>query len=462
MQGNAASMLLVVLAGCATPVDPHQLGSLFRRHDDHAVQVAALVVDLDTGETLFSRQAQRLLRPASTMKLLTTAAVCRRDPDGALQTTLSADSLPEGVVTLTGGGDPMLSAADLGKLVSALHKRGLRRVRGGRIRVVDPLAGAARFGQGWMWDDEPATFMPAISAAAIDGGCVTVEAWADATGLAAKLRPVSGDMKLRLRPGPGGMQISRGRYTTPDLVTVSGKVGAGQTERRRISVPDPARFTAWVLAAALERQGILAETPVISVEPTHPNPRDTEHLVHLRRPLAEIIEYTNKTSDNLGAELLLRWLATSAAEPAVPDPGTDVDGIAEIHGYLESLELDPAAYRIADGSGVSHYTLVSAELLVKILVERHRAGSRGREVFWRSLPVAGKDGTLARRMRGTIAAGQVRAKTGTISGVSNLAGYVATQSGRRIAFAILVQNFVGSATPWRRLQDEFCIRLVGL
>jgi len=455
--------LWIGLFSCVAPGDPHDLGPLFQEHDHHAVQVAALVVDLDTGATLFSREANRLVRPASTMKLLTTAAVCRRAPDGELQTTLSADVLPEGVVTLTGGADPFLSAADLRTLVVALQERGLLRVSGNRVRVVDPLLGAGRFGEGWMWDDEPATFMPAITAVPVDGGCVTVLVRDTGSGLEAELQPVAGSMQLRVLPGPGRLRVTRGRYAEPHQVTVSGSLTAEQSVlRRRISVPDPARFTGEVLAGALEQEGLFAKGPVIFMVGSQSEPASEGHRVTLRRPIAEVVQRTNKASDNLGAELLLRWLATLNTEHAALEPGAEVEGIAAIGEDLTSLGLDPGDYRISDGSGVSHYSLISAEVLVRTLEDMHRVGGRSREVFVQSLPVAGKDGTLANRMQGTVAEGRVQAKTGTISGVSNLAGYVTTKSGRRLAFAILVQNFVGSAAPWRALQDSFCARLAEL
>jgi D-alanyl-D-alanine carboxypeptidase/D-alanyl-D-alanine-endopeptidase (penicillin-binding protein 4) len=137
-------------------------------------------------------------------------------------------------------------------------------------------------------------------------------------------------------------------------------------------------------------------------------------------------------------------------------------GRMTVQADLEALGVGDAAVRVADGSGVSHYNLVSADLLVRLLVDMHERGGRGYELFRRSLPVAGVDGTLANRMKGTAAERRVFAKTGTISAVSNLAGYVDTRSGRRLAFAILCQNFVGSAKPWRALQDRVCAALAEL
>ena len=427
---------------------------------------SALVVDLDTGETLFSREAQRLVRPASTMKVLTTAAVCRRAPDGVLETTLSTDNLPDGVVTLTGGADPFLSTQDLHTLVRDLKGLGLKNVHDGRVNVVDPLADAPRFGEGWMWDDEPGSFMPAISAAPVNGGCVTVGVEATDMELEAVLIPVAGEMQLRIQPGSGRLRVTRGRYAAPQLVIVTG--GLKDTEfgpvpdTKRISVPDPARFTAWVLADVLEKEGLLAGAPVVSSGGPLSVPLVGAHGVTLRRSISEVVESTNKPSDNLGAELLLRLLPALGNEGAALVPGSAADGIDVIGEDLARLGLDPTSYRISDGSGVSHYTLVSAEVLVRTLEDMHRVGGRGFEVFETSLPVAGEDGTLSRRMRGTAAEGRVHAKTGTISGVSNLAGYVTTESGRKLAFAIMVQNYVGSSKPWRELQDAFCVQLAEL
>ncbi|MGE3173493.1 MAG: D-alanyl-D-alanine carboxypeptidase/D-alanyl-D-alanine-endopeptidase [Planctomycetota bacterium] len=455
---------VLLLAACATTdatVDT-DLAAPLRRFDTHAVQVAALVVDLDTGEVLLEREADRLLRPASTQKILTTAAACRRAPDGAVLTRLVADTVPEGHVTLFGDGDPFLGADELRALARELHAQGLRSVRDG-ITVVDPLAFGPRFGEGWMWDDEPAAFMPPLTAAPVDSACVTVEVTGQgANALAVQLLPTAGDLEVTAQPGDGALAVSRGRYRDPARIDVTGRVRAGETIRRRLSVPEPARFTGHALAAALAEAGIGdGSLPVRVVAEAAFDPSSAALASH-RRPLAEVVHKTNKDSDNLGAELLLRRLP-QLVDPAAP-MGADAAsrGLAELDRDLQQLGFDPAQFRLADGSGVSHYTLLSARLLVAELVDMHRRGGRTFEVFRQSLPVAGEDGTLSNRMRDTEAHGRVRAKTGTISGVSNLAGYVDTASGRHLAFAILVQNFVGSSTPWRSVQDDLCVRLAEL
>ncbi|MCR9243898.1 MAG: D-alanyl-D-alanine carboxypeptidase/D-alanyl-D-alanine-endopeptidase [bacterium] len=464
MRSSPALLGCLLAVGCTTLGDRHELAELFQPHDQHAVQVAAMVVDLDTGETLLAREHRRLLRPASTMKVLTTASICRRDVDGTITTSLVQDEARAGGVTLLGGGDPFLSSQELTVLVDELASRSGGRPVDGNVTIVDPLHGAARFGEGWMWDDEPYTFMPALSAAAVDRGCVTIEARGRPTGVDARLLPVSGGLELVNNGGSGPLRVGRGRYRDSTRVVVSGTLEADRVTTRRLTVPDPARFTAAVLADELRRhrEGNDADAaPTIRITNVRPALTAAAIRANLERPVADVVHETNKVSDNLGAELLLRRLGALAPDAKL-DAGAVDRGLALIDADLEALGLDPAAYRIADGSGVSHYTLISAEVLVRTLADMHRRGGRAFEVFAASLPIAGRDGTLRQRMQGTAAEDRIRAKTGTISGVSNLAGYVTTRSGRHLAFAILTQNFVGSAKPWRELQDRFCVCLTDL
>lgn len=453
MVRSVASLFLCVISlGCAAPRGeriPETIADL-SGWNDPAVSIAAIVVDLETGERIFERDAARLLRPASTQKLLTTAAMCWRNPEGRFSTQLAIEG---GVATLLGAGDPLLSYTDLLELAQTAQRAGVAAIHA--VQVVDPLFGAPRFGEGWMWDDEPASFMPAISGVPVDGGCVTVQVREGPRGLAASLLPVDGGLRVQVIASDKRLSVERGRYRAADLVTVIGRIRPGETQERRITVPDPAAYTGWALAAALETAGLLDRSHLASAPPSvrGPSPDDARLPVvaTVERSIAEVLLRTNKDSDNLCAELLLRRLAGAELSLA--------DGLATLDEDCAALGLDPAAYRLADGSGVSHYTLVSAELLLRTLVQIHATGGAIEALFRDSLPIAGLDGTLANRMRGTAAEGRVRAKTGTISGVSNLAGYIDTQSGRKLAFVILVQNFVGSAARWRALQDDFCAAL---
>lgn len=461
-------LALVLPVACAAP-GSDELTSMLAAYDDHAVQVSVLVVDLDTGERVFAREPQRLCRPASTMKLLPTSAICRLVPGGSITTRLVASGMPEGEVTLVGNGDPMLSAQDVRELAAELKAKGLVKATGS-VRCADPLLHTRRFGLGWMWDDEPEPFLPVLSGATIDGGCVTVQAKNGEDGLEVKLLPVAGPLKLRVSGGGDRLSVGRGRYRNAEVVRVVGGVIEDHVMERRVTVPDPALYTAHVVGEALQRFGMGGAPD--GYEVVLPSTVGRHALeAKLDRSIADVVVNTNKVSDNLGAEMLLRWVgAHSPVRRMGIPPHPSKEFASDCQGYgrqrlrteLKRLGFGDSDYRIADGSGVSHYNLVSAELLVSVLADMHKAGGPSYELFRRSLPIAGVDGTLASRMKDTLAKGRVFAKTGTISAVSNLAGYVETKSGRNLAFAIMCQNFVGFSSPWRYLQDDICAVLAEL
>lgn len=461
MKAAAICSWMLLFAGCAaaprSPLEPLLEPLLWAPPPDRA-QVSALVVDLDTGEVLVSKAASRLCRPASTMKLLTSASICRRDIDRAFRTRAVCDGEKAGQVTLVGDGDPFLSTDDVRRLAATLAAQGVRAVQG-PILVVDPLRDAQRWGEGWMWDDEPSRFQPILSGATVERGCVTVALRGGDGALEASLQPVQGALRVRVGGLDGALRVTRGRYRDAAIVRVGGRLPQGATAERRLSVPDPARYTGYVLADALRRAGVAVPGDV-GVEVVGPREVPAGVEAWCERPLAEVVMQTNKASDNLGAELLLRDLA-SVSELHAVELGVESETIGRmtVSADLEQLGVGEGDVRVADGSGVSHYNMVSAALLVRLLVEMDARGDAGSDLFRRSLPVAGVDGTLKDRMKGTAAEGRVFAKTGTISAASNLAGYVDTRSGRRLAFAVLCHDFVGDARVWRTLQDRFCAAL---
>jgi D-alanyl-D-alanine carboxypeptidase/D-alanyl-D-alanine-endopeptidase (penicillin-binding protein 4) len=141
-------------------------------------------------------------------------------------------------------------------------------------------------------------------------------------------------------------------------------------------------------------------------------------------------------------------------------PATADSGVQFLNQLVDSVGLEPKDYRFVDGSGVSHYNLVSAELLVSILKYFYKEKPGLFEILYNSFPIAGIDGTLENRTRKTKAENNVHAKTGTLSGVSTLSGYLTNKKKHTIAFSILMQNFVGSASKAKKLQDEICKILV--
>jgi PBP4 family serine-type D-alanyl-D-alanine carboxypeptidase len=170
---------------------------------------------------------------------------------------------------------------------------------------------------------------------------------------------------------------------------------------------------------------------------------------HLSPPISDIVKNTNKISDNLSAEVLLKLVGAQK----FGEPGTAKKGLRVIKEMLQTMGVDSTGYRIVDGSGVSRYNLITPHLISTLLIEM----SKDPGVFvdyLASLPIAGVDGSLENRMQNTPATGVLRAKTGTLSGISALSGYTVTLAGEKLVFSMIMGHFVGSASGIRKLQDE--------
>ncbi len=208
------------------------------------------------------------------------------------------------------------------------------------------------------------------------------------------------------------------------------------------AVEDRALACGTVLKEMLQREGIVVNGEVSDGTV----PLDAVVIAkHLSPPLADILKLMNKPSDNAIAELIFKTLGAEVKG----EPGTWQKGRQVIGEFLEEID---AAFRVVDGSGLSRYNLVTAELLVDLLVFVYNDFELMPD-YVASLPIAGVDGTLKNRMKGVRAERVLRAKTGTLSGVSALAGYTVTANGEVLAFSILISHYAGPAAPARRIQD---------
>ena len=203
----------------------------------------------------------------------------------------------------------------------------------------------------------------------------------------------------------------------------------------------------------LERENINIEKPIGITN----LPENAVYLTSINRPIDTVHSDLNKESDNLNAEMLIYAMAyEDSGAPASTD-----NGLLAIKRFIDSLGPNSKNYSIADGSGVSHYNIVSAELLIELLKYMYYDQKDLFELFYNSLAVAGVDGTLKNRMKNTSAQNKVHAKTGTLNGVSNLSGYVTAENGNLLAFSILIQNFVNEYSNARNFQNKICELLAG-
>jgi D-alanyl-D-alanine carboxypeptidase/D-alanyl-D-alanine-endopeptidase (penicillin-binding protein 4) len=248
------------------------------------------------------------------------------------------------------------------------------------------------------------------------------------------------DVILRRLPGPG-----------PVVAVLSGVVPRGGAWEGEIAVEDPALFAVTVLAEVLSFRGVSVAGGVGTT--SEPLPSGLRVVAaHEGAPLSRLVEEVNKESQNLHAELLLRRLAARA-----DGPGTTEAGLEAVTAFLDRLSVPRSGWGLKDGSGLSHTNLVTPRGLVALLVamDRHPAAA----AFHASLPVAGRDGSLERRMRGTPAEGRVEAKPGTLQGVNALAGHATTSVGDRLAFVIMVNNHVHRSALAREAIDAVVLAL---
>ena len=211
---------------------------------------------------------------------------------------------------------------------------------------------------------------------------------------------------------------------------------------------EPAKYFLQVFYEVLDSNNIktLGSTELVSLA------EQVNFLYSFKRKYSDVITNLNKESDNLSAEMTLYALANQySGKPATAD-----SGIQLLNLMIDSIGLNYEDYRLVDGSGVSHYNVVSAELLAAILKYFYLQQPDLYEFLYDSFPVAGVDGTLENRMRKTSAFKNVHAKTGTLSGVSCISGYVEAKNNHQLAFSIMMQNFVGSSKLARDLQDDIC------
>lgn len=428
-------------------------------------QAGIKIVSLKNGEVLYERDAQKLFHPASNMKLLTTAtALSRLGSNFRYQTTLHADSAAiqdsvlQGDLYLKGTGNPDLLNDDLRSIVRQLQGLGVKSVSGNLI-CDDSYMDDLFWGRGWMWDDASAWYWAPIYALSVEDNCVTVTVKSGEN--------IGDPLQVEIEPNTTYMRIeNHGRTVAADdslalddfsvqrewkdpanVVVIKGGRTADMGPRRYvIDVLDGALYTGTVFSERLAEAGIEFSGEV----KRGILPENSEQLVaHTSASLADVIDNTNKISDNLSAEMLLKTVGAEMRGT----PGSAAKGISEIYRFLDEAGVDSNSYYLADGSGVSRYNVVHADLLIALLEQMHR-DFRVQAEFKASLPIAGVDGTLSSRMKGGSAMDNLRAKTGSLRGVSSLAGYTISADGEQLAFAILMANFVGSARHIRKVQDR--------
>ncbi|HQZ17037.1 MAG TPA: D-alanyl-D-alanine carboxypeptidase/D-alanyl-D-alanine-endopeptidase [Vicinamibacteria bacterium] len=439
--------------------------------------VAIDIRDLETGRVLFEKSAATNVKPASTMKLFTTAAILDAEgqlpatPATTVETAGRLDGLGRilGDVYLVGRGDPNLSdrfewrsgKSPFDQLAKDIKDAGITRIEG-RVIGYDGLFTDETIPDGWTADDLVWSYGAEVSALSAfdnsldlrvdpgeregDPGLLTVQPATDFMRIESRVvTSMEGTKaKLSLTRPPGSRHV-----------VIEGSVPRlGEAWTGAVAAPEPTLFAITLFAEALVRHGVtFRDGPLASREPL---PKDLRPLASIRGPaVAEQIRVVNKESQNLHAETLLRRLGLAAFKDASVE-----SSLKAREAFLKGQGVRVADTAMYDGSGLSRGDLVTARAEVDLLVAmaRHPLAKAFRD----SLPIAGVDGTLKKRMIGTKAQGRVFAKTGSLSHVNALAGYVDAISGRRFAFSIVVNHHTRPSKEVTAAMDEICALLVDL
>lgn len=453
--------------------------------------LGVLVQSLDTGEILYRLNPDTLLVPASNMKVVTVAVAAERlGWDYRYETRLEADASTamtggtlHGDLFVTGTGDPTINArggdpfAPLRELAAGLRAAGIHRISG-RLVGDDDAFEDERFGEGWAWDDFAFGYAAPVGALQFHENLVEVvvrPGAAEGDPASVELRPTGSDLAAvaAVTTGPAGSEaeLSLSRFPGRPELVVRGRVPlGGREEVRPAAVDNPTLYFVRALRRALAEEGIEVTGEAVDIDDLESHRSGggpaagsgagfsgsrVERRVLARRespPLAEIARTLMKASQNLYAETLFRTLS------AKPGPASVGASRAIVEATLRGWGIAPGQFAIADGSGLSRLNLLSASALARVLRvmaldPRHAAA------FAATLPVAGRDGTLARRLRATAAEDNAAAKTGTLSHVRALSGYVRSREGERLAFSILANHFTAPAAAVDALVDLAVERL---
>lgn len=464
-------------AGSGAEVLSSRLDTLIKHKLPPGSNVAIAVYDLTAGKPLYNYQADKLSRPASTMKLLTTiTALSRPEADEPFRTevwykgVIERDTL-RGDLYVKGGYDPEFDDEALDSLVNAVARLPFSVIQGrvyGDVSMKDSLY----WGSGWAWDDTPYSYQPYLSPLMLNKGVVSVTATAGTTGDTARLacKPASSYYTLTNQtktraPSAGRFRVSRNWLTNGNDIIVTGNVDGRRSGT--VNIYSSQDFFMHTFVERLQARGICCiEKEEKKTEEALPSsayafaeflPDSLSVLVtSYETSVQDVVKEIMKESDNLNAEALLcRLGAQSTGKKHISAD----DGLSAIRKLIKQLGHNPDRYNLADGCGLSNYNYISPELLISFLRHAYSRTDVFRKLY-KALPIGGVDGTLAYRMKkGTPSHRNVHAKTGSFTAINCLAGYLKAANGHEIAFAIMNQNVL-SGREARAFQDAVCDEVI--
>jgi serine-type D-Ala-D-Ala carboxypeptidase/endopeptidase (penicillin-binding protein 4) len=418
-----------------------------------------IVQTLSPSKTIYSHDAQKYFIPASNAKLLTTAAaLAKLGADFRIRTSIYGTT--KGALRVVGRGDPSLTDMQLKQLAQQLKQKGVK-------QVTQLIADDSYFQDNdavdpsWEWEDVQADYGAPISSLIVNQNAVNLQllpqklgqplrvVWADP--IAARQWQID-NKSIATKPGEE-TTVDVSRVLGGTLLKISGQLSTDAApESFGLAVMNPSANFLQHLRQAIATEGIKNNPSLAS-----PIVSTTELAAVESQPLSQLLLETNLNSNNLYAEALLRSLGIRVDLPQ----STVTKGLGAVKETLTQLGVNPAGYVLTDGSGLSRHNLVSPEAIVQTLSAMANSPQYA-AIYRASLPVAGISGTLTNRFKNTPAQGIVSAKTGTVSGVVALSGYINAPNYEPLVFSIIVNQSDQSSATLRQAVDEIVLLLVSL
>lgn len=433
------TLLITVSTAFATTVDKAISDSNINRS---AVSVS--VKDVETGKTVYKLNAQKPVSPASTLKIITmTTALNELGQDYEFSTELYKTTNNELILKL--GADPFLTSKDLKKLFNSAKIKNI--IEPKTIFIDDLIIDNTEWGEGWQWDDDLNPLMPKFSAYNIDQNLLTILVNPTTLYAPAEIKmnvfyPTT-FMNLVTTDEYTNVQISRNNNISPDILNVEGTVS--KQYQQQIPVNYPKRYFMLRLEEALRSEkidyyGAFAQKKL---------PLQNVYLVEkITNPISDAVEAIMKKSNNFVAESLFKIAGGHYAKAT----GSAENSVEMLKAYCNKLNINTEDIKIVDGSGVSKNNLVTAEFMTDFLFVQYKTSENYPNMF-----ASAGEGTLKNRM--LYFGDKLKAKTGTLSDVSAIAGYITTIHNRTYAFDIMINDAKSSSSD-KKMLEEYILRAI--
>ncbi len=430
-----------------------------------------IVYSLDRRQHLFDLNPQALLVPASTAKLLSVASAYEAVGwNYRFQTTVWAtgpivDGTLKGDLVVSGSGDPSIASRGFSPLeewVTALKELGIQAIEG-RVIGDDDAVEEARPALAWAWDDLGYPTGAIFGALNAEENRLRVTVTPGATDgstaqLSSEPRAAHRPLVSRVTTTAGGVsELWPEQRPAEAALTIAGTIRLGaRPATLSVSAGNPTRWFAGLLRYHLVAGGVNVSGDALDIDDIGQRPHQDDEgahvlFVHRSPTLGQLVQPLMKQSINIYGEAFLRLNSRAGV---FPTNDAALDGLKE---RMASWGVSPEAAQVIDGSGLSRRDTVSADALLAVLQRMY--DPTGNSPFMQALPIAGVDGSLSNRMKNSLAARRVRAKTGTMSNIRTLAGYVTTVDGEQIALVVMVNNFEGTSVQARTAIDAITTRV---